>query len=110
MWEAIKAFFLAWTSANRVAEKALPSEKIQEAKFEQAKPRLEAKEKEKILKNAFKYLKNREDLDVSIYVKYTLDHLPEDDQNELIILLNSQVKEYRKAHPIIFKKWLKDNP
>lgn len=110
MWKAIETFFLAWFSANKVAEKALPAEKIQEAKFEQAKPRLEQKEKEKILKNAFNYLKKREDLDVKIYVQYTLDHLPEDDQSELIILLTSQVREYRKAHPIIFKQWLKENP
>lgn len=110
MWEAIKAFFLAWTSANRVAEKALPSEKIQEAKFEQAKPRLEFKEKQKILKQSFNYLKAKTNVDIETYVKYTLDHLPEDDQTELIYLLSSQVKEYRKAHPIIFKQWLKDNP
>lgn len=110
MWEAIKAIFLAWTSANRVAEKALPSEKIQEAKFEQAKKRLEFKEKEKILKAAFKFLKNREDLDINTYVDYSLDGLEEDDRKEITILLTSQIREYRKSHPIIFKEWLKDNP
>ena len=53
MWQSIIAFFEAWISTNRVIEKALPSEKVNEAKLEQKKQRLEFQEKEKLRKEAF---------------------------------------------------------
>ena len=109
MWEAIKAFFLAWSSTNKVVEKALPSEKIQEEKFEQAKPRLELEEKQAVIRVAFQYLKNDTEINIDNYVNFSLDHLSEGDQKEIKQILKEKVYEYRKKHPIIFKKWLKEN-
>ena len=109
MWQWLVALFQAWNSANKVAEKALPSKKIQEEKFEQAKPRLEYEEKQATICVAFQYLKNEPEIDIDNYVNYSFDHLSEDDQKEIKQILKEKIYEYRKKHPIIFKKWLKEN-
>ncbi len=108
MWEFLKWIFKFGTSANEVAIKAMPSEKIQEEKFEQKKPRLEFEEKEKLRKKAFNAIYKNTAVDVGVYVKYALDHLAEDDQQELTALLTADVLRYRKAHPLIFKQWLRE--
>mgnify|MGYP003348623088 FL=1 len=109
MWQWLVALFQAWNSANEVAKKALPSEKIQEEKFEQAKPRLELEEKQAVIRVAFQYLKNDTEINIDNYVNFSLDHLSEGDQKEIKQILKEKVYEYRKKHPIIFKKWLKEN-
>lgn len=109
MWQFLVALFQAWTSTNKVVEKALPSEKVNNEKFEQAKPRLTLIEKEKTVSVAFHYLKNDTEIDIDNYVNYALDHLSDGDQKEIKQLLKEKVYEYRKRHPIIFKQWLKQN-
>jgi ABC-type molybdate transport system ATPase subunit len=98
MWEAIKAFFLAWSSTNKVVEKALPSEKIQEGKFEIAKGSLTEAEVKKIAdkRNAmidemFGDLRHHPELSVADKVNYECSQLPQSERDLIIKILTDRL-------------------
>ena len=99
LFEAIKALF-------DFTAKAIPPDVIRIDKEGIAKPRLTAEEKTKIYDIAYNRLKNHTEIDIATDVKYNYGSLSEDDQKELTKLLIARITEYRKRHPIIFKKWL----
>jgi len=109
MWEFIKLILAGWISTNKVVEKALPSEEERKVKLELKKDRLEQYEKIKIYNRAFKQLNKERNPDVETFVKYSLDHLNEDDQQELVEMLKKRIFDFRSKHHIIYSRWLKEN-
>lgn len=112
MWlvNLLKAFLETWTSANRVAEKALPSEKIQEEKFEIKKETLTAKEeieraelRNKIADEMFHDLKNHPELDVADKVNFELLNMGEDEKKLLIKIITDRLTEWRKKKKSKFR-------
>ena len=100
MWQAILAAFKVWVGINKVVEKALPSEKIQEAKFEVKKPTLEIRERIKRQNKIFNKIKNVPDADVESFVREFTD-MNEEDTRIMVRNVSDRLKDYRRDHPII---------
>ncbi len=100
MWQAILAAFKVWIGINKVVEKALPSEKIQEAKFEVKKPTLEITERIKRQNKIFNKIKNVPDADVRNFVLEFTD-LNEEDTDIMVKNITVRIAEYRRDYPII---------
>ncbi len=100
MWQAILAAFKVWIGINKVVEKALPSEKIQEAKFEVKKPTLEISERIKRQNKIFNKIKNIPDADVRNFVLEFTD-LTEKDTEIMVENITARIAEYRRDYPII---------
>ena len=100
MWQAILAAFKVWIGINNVVEKALPSEKIQEAKFELKKPTLEIHERIRRQQKIFNKIKNVPDADVKSFVKEFTD-MSEEDTEIMVRNVSDRLKDYRRDHPII---------
>lgn len=83
MFEFLIALFTAWHSANKVVEKALPSEKIQEGKFDLAQERLTVDERTKILKHSKRYLILHLRQSVDAFVNVAYDKLSSEDKEDL---------------------------
>ena len=100
MWQAILAAFKVWIGINDVIEKALPSEKIQEAKFEVKKPTLEIHERIRRQQKIFNKIKNVPDADVKSFVKEFTD-MSEEDTEIMVRNVSDRLKDYRRNFPII---------
>lgn len=100
--EAIKAIF-------GFAVRVTPSEKVQDDLHEIRKPRLEQKQKIAIYDREFRRLKDHTEIDIALDVDFVDENLNEEDKKELIELLTKRITEYRLKHPIIFRKWIKQN-
>ena len=100
MWQAILAAFKVWIGINKVVEKALPSEKIQEAKFEVTKPTLEISERIKRQNKIFNKIKNVPDADIRNFVLEFTD-LNEEDTDIMVKNITVRIEEYRRDYPII---------
>jgi len=85
---------------NKVVEKALPSEKIQEAKFEVKKPTLEMHERIRRQQKIFNRIKNIPDADVKSFVLEFTD-LNDEDTEIMVKNISDRLKDYRRDHPII---------
>ena len=107
--DALTAIALALKSFFDFLTKSVPSDKIREDNHDIEKPRLLEDEKIKILNREFNRLKNNPELDITTSVSFVDDNLNSEDQKELISLLIARITEYRKNHPILFRKWLKNN-
>ena len=90
--------------------KALPSDKIRETSQEINKPLLEEKERIRIYDIAYRRLKNHPEIVIENDVNFVNSNLHDDDKKWLIENLTARIHEYRRAHPVIFRKWLKANP
>lgn len=103
MWqilEAIKAFFKFGESVNKVVEKSLPSEKIQEEKFELKKPRLAGKEITKLFDKRFHDLRHHPELDIRENVRLICGVLNDEDEELLVSQLTARLNAdeiYNKA-------------
>ena len=100
MWQAILAALKVWIGINKVVEKALPSEKIQEAKFEVKKPTLEISERIRRQQKIFNKIKNVPDADVKSFVEEFTD-MNEEDTRIMVRNVSDRLKDYRRDHPII---------
>ena len=100
MWKTLYAAFKVWIGINDVIEKALPSEKIQEAKFEVKKPTLEIHERIKRQNKIFNKIKNVPDADVRNFVLEFTD-LTEKDTEIMVENITARIAEYRRDYPII---------
>ena len=100
MWQAILAAFKVWIGINDVVEKALPSEKIQEAKFEVKKPTLEIHERIRRQQKIFNKIKNVPDADVKSFVEEFTD-MSEEDTEIMVRNVSDRLKDYRRNFPII---------
>ena len=100
MWQAILAALKVWIGINKVVEKALPSEKIQQAKFEVTKPTLEISERIKRQNKIFNKIKNVPDADVRNFVLEFTD-LNEEDTEIMVKNITVRIAEYRRDFPII---------
>ena len=100
MLEVIKLIFRFLIGTNKVVEKALPSEKIQEAKFEVKKPTLEIHERIKRQNKIFNRIKNVPDADVESFVREFTD-MNEEDTRIMVRNVSDRLKDYRRDHPII---------
>ena len=83
MWQAILAFLQVWSSANKVVEKALPSERIQEGKFDLAQERLTIDERTEILRHSKRYLTLHLRQSVDAFVNVAYDKLSSEDKEDL---------------------------
>lgn len=99
MWQAILAFFKAWSSTNEVIVKTLPSEKVNDAKFEIKKPRLQSREMTLLFDKRFHDLRHHPELDIRDNVRMICGVLNDDDEN----LLVSQLTERLNADEIYLK-------
>ena len=100
MWQAILAALKVWIGINKVVEKALPSEKIQEAKFELKKPTLEIHERIRRQQKIFNKIKNVPDADVKSFVEELTD-MSEEDTEIMVRNVSDRLKDYRRNFPII---------
>ena len=100
MWQAILAALKVWIGINKVVEKALPSEKIQEAKFEVKKPTLEIHERIRRQQKIFNKIKNVPDADVKSFVEEFTD-MSEEDTEIMVRNVSDRLKDYRRNFPII---------
>ena len=100
MWQAILAALKVWIGINKVVEKALPSEKIQEAKFELKKPTLEIHERIRRQQKIFNKIKNVPDADVRNFVLEFTD-MNEEDTDIMVKNITVRIAEYRRDYPII---------
>jgi len=102
LFEAIKAVFV-------FSAKVTPSEKIQEAKFEIKRVRLESDAFELMLNQTFAEWRKNPEMDIINYVHYKNGNLPDDQEELMISLLRermiSLIRERRKK-PILYKRWL----
>ena len=108
MLEVIKLIFRFLIGTNKVVEKALPSEKIQEAKFEVKKPTLEIHERIKRQNKIFNKIKNVPDADVRSFVLEFTDS-NEEDTEIMVKNITVRIAEYRRDYPIIsgWKRFMK---
>lgn len=109
MLEFLTALAKVLSSIFGLAEKAIPSDAIREDKHQIRKPRLEQKEKIRIYDREFRRLKDHPEIPIALDLSFVNDNLDEDDRKELEELLVKRITEYRLKHPIIFRKWLKQN-
>ena len=100
MLEVIKLIFRFLIGTNKVVEKALPSEKIQDEKFEVKKPTLEISERIKRQNKIFNKIKNIPDADVRNFVLEFTD-LTEKDTEIMVENITARIAEYRRDYPII---------
>lgn len=108
MWKVFEWLFRAWDSANKVAVKALPNEKIQEAHFEIKKPTLEISERIRRQNKIFNKIKNVPDADVRSFVLEFTDS-NEEDAEIMVKNITVRIAEYRRDYPIIsgWKRFMK---
>lgn len=101
MWliELFTAIFKTWDSTNEVVKKALPSEKIQEEKFELKKETLAvaedahmAEKRNKIADEMFHDLRPHPELSVEDKVNYELQHWPESERKQLIKIIADRLE------------------
>lgn len=88
--EALIAFFKFGESANKVAEKALPSEKIQEGKFEIKHERLETEERTKIYNRIATHLQMHPRENIDAYVDVICTDMNVEDKEEIRIALHKR--------------------
>ena len=100
MWELITALFNAITGVSKAVEKGLPSDKIQEAKFEVKKPTLEISERIKQQNKIFNKIKNVPDADIRSFVLEFTDS-NEEDTEIMVKNITVRIAEYRRDYPII---------
>jgi len=93
MFEWLTALFNAITGVSKAVEKGLPTEKIQEEKFEIKKQRITLKERDKILRESELFLDFRPRLLPIDYVNWKFDSLDNDDVQDILTILN---KKYSK--------------
>lgn len=105
LWWAkiIEGILAVWNSANRVAEKALPSEKIQEGKFEIEKETLEVKQdakqaeaRNKIIDEMFHDLKRHMELSVEDKVNFELRGWSEEEKRLAIKIISERRDKYQE--------------
>ena len=96
----LKLLFELLIGTNKVVEKALPSEKIQEAKFEVKKPTLEIHERIRRQQKIFNKIKNVPDADVKSFVEEFTD-MSEEDTEIMVRNVSDRLKDYRRNFPII---------
>ena len=85
----LMAFFESVAGVSQMVEKGLPTPKIQEEKFEIKKPALEAKEKQKILRQSKAYLTFNPRQKVATYINFKYGQaLSTEDVAELILALD----------------------
>jgi hypothetical protein len=90
MWKIFEWLFRAWDSANKVAEKGLPSEKVNDAKFEIAKEKLSVKERRVVYNGIVTYLQMHPKEDIDLYVEIVCDSWSEDDKAEVKLALHKR--------------------
>lgn len=115
MWGWLESLFDAWDSSNKVALKAMPSEKIQEEKFEIEKPKLiteedakQAEARNKIADEMFHDLEGHPELSVADKVNFELREWSEDERSLLIKIITDRLnasERYKrlKAKPSKFR-------
>lgn len=98
MWQWLEWLFRGWVSANKVAEKALPSDKLREEKFELDKPVLEEKqftdisdERNKLFDEFFQDLRRHPELSIENKVNFELPNMSERDRQLLIEQLTARL-------------------
>ena len=112
MW--LTALFEAIAKVFGFAEKAIPSDVIRNDNHVIRKPRLEAKERDKILDEAYAYLwlVDNWGINIETYVNYRYDSLDVEDRNELIQILIDKVAlrkaKYKKAMPKRYEQIMKN--
>lgn len=104
MWETIKAFFLAWSSTNKVIEKTLPSEKIQESKFEIKRERLEANERIVIYRRISTHIQMHPKEDIDAYVDVACSDMNIEDREEIRTALHKRFKNREEGKMKIKQK------
>lgn len=87
--------------------KVIPSDKLQQDRFELNKPRLTSKEFTRLYDAEFRRLLHHTEIDIATDVNFVNGSLAAEDRIELIRLLTDRINAYRYAHPIIFRKWIK---
>ena len=102
LFKAISALFVAIT-------KITPSDVIREDNQRRLRIRRDSAEMIKIYDREYRRLKNHTEINIATDVKFSDDNLPDDQEKELIELLTARVTEYRKRHPVLFKRWLREN-
>ena len=100
MFEWLTALFNAIAGVSKAVEKGMPSDKIQEAKFEVKKPTLEITERIKRQNKIFNKIKNVPDADVRNFVLEFTD-LNEEDTDIMVKNITVRIAEYRRDYPII---------
>lgn len=100
MLQLLTAFFNAIFGLSKAVEKGLPSDKIQEAKFEVKKPTLEIHERIKRQNKIFNKIKNVPDADVRNFVLEFTD-MNEQDTDIMVKNITVRIAEYRRDFPII---------
>jgi hypothetical protein len=111
MWQAILAALKVWIGINKVVEKALPSEKIQEAKFEVAKPTLTEKqikkiadERNRLADEMFGDLVGHPELSIADKVNYEATKLDAKEKLLLIEILTDRLNASPKYNRLKNKK------
>ena len=102
MWlTAIIEALKVWAGINSIINKAQPSEKIQESRFEIEKPTLTeaqikriADQRNKLLDEMFGDLKDH-DLSIADKVNFECSQLPQSERDAMIKILTDRVSEYR---------------
>ena len=108
MW--LKTLLEAIIAMFGTITKLTPSDAIREDNQRRLRIRRDSAEMIRIYDREFRRLKYHTEIDISTDVKFSDDNLPDDQEKELIELLTARVKEYRHNHPIIFRKWNRENP
>ncbi len=111
MWQAILAAFKVWIGINKVVEKALPSQKIQEEKFEITKETLTEKqikkiadERNKLADEMFGDLVGHPELSVADKVNYEATKLSDGEKLILIEILTDRLNASPKYNRLKNKK------
>lgn len=111
MLQALIAAFKVWIGINKVVEKALPSEKIQEDKFEITKETLTEKqikkiadERNKLADEMFGDLEGHPELNVADKVYFEATQLSNIDKILLIEILESRLNASPKYNRLKNKK------
>jgi hypothetical protein len=111
MLEVIKLIFRFLIGTNKVVEKALPSEKIQEAKFEVTKPTLTesqvkkiADKRNRLADEMFGDLEGHPELSVADKVYYEAKELDETEKQLLIKILTDRLNASPKYNRLKNKK------
>ena len=100
MWQIVEAALKVWAGINSIINKAQPSEKIQEGKFEVKKPTLEISERIRRQNKIFNRIKNIPDADVRSFVLELTD-LNEGDTEIMVSNITARIAEHRRDHPLI---------
>ena len=106
--EVVKTFFLSVIGVSKAVEVRTKPQEIQVGEFNEEKELRIQDDNQEMINDDFQYLKRRTEIDIENYLRRV--HPDMKDIERHIKVVTERVHQFRYDHPIIYKKWINENP